>query len=356
MSDSPNSKSLGQRCLRVVLRPDVGPVLALIAVFLAFYAADLTWGQGKFGTMRNIRTNLATASMIAVPALGMTLIIIAGGIDLSAGTALSLCAAVLAYCLESEHSAVVAVLAALLTGLCCGLLNGILISGTRIVPFVVTLGTMSIYLGIGSIVTDERSIEPSRELIPSWLSALCSTRGGDYVLGFVPNMPLGVWAAVGLAAFTGVLLKMTVFGRMIFAVGSNEQTARLCGINVSLTKIMVYGIAGIFIGAGALYSFSYIKQATAQDGVGLELEIIAAVVIGGGSLSGGRGSVVGTLAGAALTKFINSGCTQLGVDAPYQKIILGSIVIMAVALDQLRHQPPQWMITLWYQLRGRMSL
>jgi ribose/xylose/arabinose/galactoside ABC-type transport system permease subunit len=166
---------------------------------------------------------------------------------------------------------------------------------------------------------------------PAWI--------GEGVLPHVlPNFASGVWLALALAALLALVLKYTVFGRYVFAIGSNEATARLCGINVPLTKIAVYALSGLFVGIAGLYQFARLSVGNPVSGSGLELKIIAAVVIGGGSLNGGRGSVLGTLAGAAMMAAIGSGCNQLGLRNPTQDIIIGLIIVAAVTLDQLRQR------------------
>ena len=230
-----------------LLTGDIGALLALIAIVLFFTIADRIWGEGYFTTVRNLRVILTQTSIVAVAAMGMTMIIVAGGIDLSAGTALTLSATVMAFCLKSDYPPALAVFATLATGCLCGLLNGLLISMLRIVPFIVTLGTMTMFLGMGKILANESTIFPPRDQIPSWLMNLCSTRPPDVVYGVVPNIPTGVWIAMGLALLVSALLRFTVFGRYVFALGSNEATARLCGINVPMTKVAVYTLSLIHI-------------------------------------------------------------------------------------------------------------
>ena len=319
-----------------LLRGDIGALLGLVAVAAFFMVADRVWGEGYFTTVRNLRVVLTQTSIVAVAALGMTLIIISGGIDLSAGTAMTLSATVMAFSLKNDYPIVLVVIATLGTGCVSGLLNGLLISSLRIVPFIVTLGTMTIFLGVGKIVSGESTIFPPRDRIPEWLMNLCSTRPPDLILGGFPNIPAGVWIALFLAAIVSGLLCYSVFGRHVFALGSNESTARLCGVNIPRTKLAVYTLAGFFFGVAAMYHFATLKIANPVEGLGLELKFIAAVVIGGGSLNGGRGSVLGTLAGAAIMGVITSGCDQLEVPNPYQDIIIGVIIIAAVALDQVR--------------------
>jgi ribose/xylose/arabinose/galactoside ABC-type transport system permease subunit len=152
------------------------------------------------------------------------------------------------------------------------------------------------------------------------------------------RFPSGLWLGGVLALGVAALLRYTVFGRYVFALGSNEATARLCGINVPLVRIAVYTLGGLFVGIAGVYQFSRLSSGNPTSGAGLELNVIAAVVIGGGSLSGGRGSVLGTVAGAALMAVIKSGCTQLGVPNSLQDVIVGVIIIAAVTVDQLRQR------------------
>lgn len=313
----------------------LGPLLALVFVIAVFAVADsMRTNGGSFSTTRNAQVILVQTSTVAVAALGMTLIIIAGGIDLSAGTALALAATVLAYALREDVSPWLAVLSAVLTGGVCGLVNGAFISLLRMVPFIVTLGTMTAYLGVAKIVAEETTVRPRLEQVPEWLGSLVSVRPEALWFG----LPVGVWLALVLSAMLAAVLRWTVFGRYVFALGSNEQTARLCGINVTVTKIVIYTLAGLFVGIAGMYQFARLSVGNPTSGVGLELKVIAAVVIGGGSLNGGQGSVLGTLTGAAIMGVIASGCTQLGLSNPIQDILLGVIIVTAVMLDQLRHR------------------
>ncbi|MFK8113919.1 MAG: ABC transporter permease [Rubripirellula sp.] len=343
--------------LKKLFRSQLGPLFALLFIIVLFSIADKAWGGGYFLSLRNMRVIMSSASLIAVPAFGMTIIIIAAGIDLSAGTALTLCGTVLA--LQLKHSEVgagdpgfaatmmVALLAMVLTGCLCGLANGALISATKVVPFIVTLGTMTIFLGIGQIIAGESTVYAPKEMIPEWLRYLCYTGSNseNYLIpGF--RVPASVLIAVVLAVLVGLLMRFTVFGRNIFAIGSSESTARLCGINVPMTLVAVYTLAGFFVAVGGLLYFADVKNGNPSDGTGKELEIIAAVVLGGGSLSGGRGSIFGTMVGALIITVIRSGCSQLSIPNTYTHIIIGGIIIIAVIVDQLRHGSPEWFFRL----------
>jgi ribose/xylose/arabinose/galactoside ABC-type transport system permease subunit len=333
----------------------LGPFIALLFIILLFGVADHYYSQGNFTSARNIRTVLDSAARITVPALGMTIIIIAAGIDLSAGTALTLCGTVLATQLKFSPLEATeagfgmymaqALAITILIGCACGLFNGLLISLTKVVPFIVTLGTMTIFLGIGQIVSKESTVNADLKYRPDWLANFCYTgSNSDKYLnfGFLPDIPASALLMFVLLILVGLMLRYTVFGRNIFAVGSSESTARLCGVNVPLTTILIYTLAGAFVGIGGFMNYAFVNSGDPQSGMGMELKIIAAVVLGGGSLNGGRGSVVGTFMGALIIAVISSGCVQLTIPNTYTHIIIGGIIIVAVIVDQLRHGSPEW--------------
>lgn len=318
---------------------ELGPLLALALVFGFFAAADsvqagLQHRQGTFLTAQNVRTILVQAAPVAVAALGMTVIIIAGGIDLAAGTALALSATAMAWVLREGYSPATAVAAAIATGGLAGLVNGLLISRLKVVPFIVTLGTMTMFLGLAKILADETTVRPNPSQIPDWIPALVRPAPTPDWLLVAP----GVWLLAVLALALAGVLRYSVFSRHVFAIGSNEATARLCGIDVPRTKVLVYLLAGLFVGVAGIYQFARLRSGNPTSGLGMELKVIAAVVIGGGSLSGGRGTVLGTLTGTAITQTIASGCTQLGISNPWQDIILGVIIVAAVSVDQFRQR------------------
>ncbi len=319
------------------LRSVVGPFLALVLVVGMFTIADnLQVDGGKFATLKNAQNVLVQSAMVAVAALGMTMIIISGGIDLSAGTTMALAGTVLAWFLRDGYSPAVAVAACLGIGCVAGFVNGSLISLLRVVPFIVTLGTMTIYLGTAKLIGHNTMVRPAPAQVPAWMRDLLqpTPRAPYEWMVFSP----GVWLLVALAIVVSLVLRYTVFGRHVFAVGSNESTARLCGINVPLTRILVYAIAGLFVGMAGLLQFGRLTIGDPTSGTGKELQIIAAVVIGGGSLNGGRGSILGTLTGALIMQVISSGCTALQQPNPIQEIIVGSIIVAAVTVDQIRQR------------------
>jgi ribose transport system permease protein len=320
-----------------VLGSALGPFLGLLFVVLIFWGADAARARSqgrtqKFATWITAQTVMTNASAVGTAALGMTIIIIAGGIDLSAGTAIALSATVAAWFFREEYSPAAGVAAALAVGCATGFVNGTLVSLLRVVPFIVTLGTMTLFRGLGRILSGGTPIR-AHGTVPEWLLSLQVPEPEPKWLLVSP----GVWLMLLLAVLVILLLRYSVFGRHAFAIGSNEATARLCGVNVPLTRVLVYTIAGFFVGVAGLFQFVVLAgEGDPTAGTGKELEIIAAVVIGGGSLSGGRGSVLGTLSGAAIMAVISHGCVILNVPDPFQEIIIGVIIVAAVTLDRIR--------------------
>lgn len=369
------------------------PFVALFVVTALFCLADIWVNKEKaqFHSERSLRTVATQTATVAVAALGMTVIIIAGGIDLSVGTSIALCATVLAWSLKEDTAMklchgdtiskatqrlkeaernlsgaegqakqeaeaavererlkleaarrafvlwtpVVSLVIVIGCGCLCGWVNGALVSYLGLVPFIVTLGTMQVYLGLAKKVANETTVRPDiATQVPAWFGDLLSVRPQACWLG----LPTGVWLTLLLAGMLAGVLRYTVFGRYVFALGSNEATARLCGIDVKWNKIAVYTLSGLFVGIAGLFQFSRLTVGNPTSGSGLELKVIASVVIGGGSLNGGRGSVLGTLTGALIMSVITSGCTALGLTNPIQDIILGVIIVAAVTIDQLRQR------------------
>lgn len=327
----------------------LGPFMALLGIILFFtaaytavewYASDLSTSEfwrrhdNRFWSSHNARTILTQGSITGVAALGMTLIIVSGGIDLSAGAAVALAATVLAWVMREKDNPQLALQAAIATGVLAGIVNGTLIGRLRVAPFIVTLGTMTIYLGVAKLIAGETTVRPPSETVPEWVV---------YLLRPTPNpewllLPTGVWVLLILALLLTLTMRYTVFGRYVFAIGSNESTARLCGIRVDGMKVLIYALAGLFVGVAGIYQFARLSVGNPTSGMGLELKIIAAVVIGGGSLSGGRGSALGTLAGAGIMAVIANGCTMLGLSNPTQDIVIGVIIVAAVTIDQFRQR------------------
>ena len=306
-------------------RPWMGPLGALILVYLLF----VFFSPDTFARPENLVTMTRQTVVVAIASIGMTLVIVSGGIDLSVGSAVALTTVVIASLLKSGSSAFVASLGGIAVAAGCGAINGMFIARLRIAPFVVTLGSMSILRGVAKGIAHEQKID-------------ADARGLDTLLAPVSHdswmlLPSGVWIALILAALAAAWLRYTRLGRHVFAVGSNEQTALLCGVHVDRVKVIVYTVAAALAGLAGIMEFSTLTVGDPTDSVGLELEVIAAVVIGGGSLSGGEGTIIGSLIGAFLMTVIRTGCTHVGLPNWVQEIITGAIIVAAVALDRVRH-------------------
>ncbi len=304
--------------------PDAGVLAGLALVALLF---GILIGPQFFSPV-NLELMARQTAIVCIAALGMTMVIVAGGIDLSVGSVIALSTIVIAQILRGGFSPVVAAAGAVAAGAACGLMNGVLITGLRVVPFIITLGTMLLVRGAAKGLADERRLEAPI----TWLNGLLRTvRDGSGQL-----LPWGIWIAILLAVAVAVTLQYTRFGRHLFAIGSNERTARLCGVRVERCKIAVYGLAGAFTGLAGVMEFSRLSVGDPTVAIGAELNVIAAVIIGGGSLSGGKGTVVGTIAGAGIMTVIQIGCSQHGLPNWVQEIVTGTIIVFAVALDRLR--------------------
>ena len=298
----------------------MAPFLALVAVYALF--AILRFD--RFVTWDNSAIMLQQTAVIGIGAIGMTLIVISGGVDLSFGSIIALSAVVLALLLEAGAPPLVAAAGAIGLGVMTGVASGLLVTRLRLMPFIVTLGMMGILRGAAKGLASEQPIYPE----PTWLN--------DLMLLSSRFLPGGVWIMLVMAVVVAGVLRYTRFGRHIFAIGSNESTARLCGVAVDRTKVWIYAVGAGFAGLAGVLQFSYLTGGDPTTAVGLELNIIAAVVIGGASLSGGRGTVLGTMVGALIMTVVNNGCTKLEMSNWVQEIVTGGIIVAAVTLDQYR--------------------
>ncbi len=306
----------------------LAPFLGLILVIALFSA--LPDVQSRFLRVSNLKAVATQSVIVALGALGMTLIIIGGGIDLSAASNIALSSVIAAYAVNAGVPPLAAVGLGILTGAFIGFINGVLITRLRLVPFIITLGMMGIARGIAKWIARNQKIDAPL----TWVNELMAKSPRPSWLLLAP----GVWLMIALAAAMAVLLRYTVFGRHAFAIGSNEATARLCGVRVSAAKVAIYTVGGLFCGLAGVMEFSRLTVGDPTVAVGLELDIIAAVVIGGGSLNGGEGSILGSMIGVFIMSFLRNGCTMMGWPNYIQEIIIGVIIVAAVSLDQIRHR------------------
>lgn len=298
-------------------------------IFIVFIAICIILSliSPQFLTISNWTIIITQVSINALLAFGVTFVIITGGIDLSLGSIVAVSgvtAAMLAH--PNSYPLVVPILAALFAGLLIGAFNGFIITKSKIAPFIVTLGTMTIGRGLALILSDGR---PVSNLSDSFVFI-----GSGKLLG----LPILILILIIMFIICSVILNKTTLGRYIYALGGNEQAARASGIMVTQVKIMVYSISGLLAGLAGILLTSRITTGQPNAGAGFELDAIAAVVIGGTSTSGGKGSISGTMIGVLLIGVINNSLDLLNVSSYYQQVVMGLIIIGAVVLDSLNQK------------------
>ena len=320
---APQSSSTTRRLLNIL-----GPFLGLLLVIGLFSLSPKI--RPYFLTGANFKIILTQTVIVAIGTLGMTIIIVSGGIDLSVGSTVALTSVVGAWALMKGYSPFVAAGMTIFVGGLVGLTNGLAIGWLRMMPFIVTLGMMGVARGSAKWLSASQTINPPETHINSIMELKEPTQ--------LFPLPIGVWIALGLAILMALVMRRTVFGRYIFAIGGNEAVTRLCGIRVGLQKGIIYTLAGLFFGIAGLMQFSRLTQGDPTVAIGLELDIIAAVVIGGASLSGGTGSIFGSMIGALIMAILRNGSNQMEWPTYRQEIIIGIVIIIAVAVDKLRQQ------------------
>ena len=304
----------------------LAPLLGLVAVAVLF--GILTGSPERYLSAANLRVVLAQTVIVALGAIGMTMIIISAGIDLSVGAVIALSSVITALALRGGAAPFFALLAGVVTGGVVGWINGMVITTLRVVPFIATLGMLGVARGAAKYFANQQTVNAP----PTWINELAVTFPSRPWMLFAP----GVWVTIVLAAAMTLVLRNSVFGRRIFAIGSNEAAARSCGIHTDRLKIWIYLVAGLFFGLAGVNQMSRLRQGDPTVAVGVELDVIAAVVIGGGSLSGGEGSIPGAMIGALVMSLLRNGCQQMGWANYVQEIIIGVIIVLAVAADRYR--------------------
>jgi ribose transport system permease protein len=305
-----------------MLADQLGLVTVLILLIAGFALTTEHWFSAQ--TLMAIASQIPPTVLIAV---GMTYVLVIAGIDLSVGSVLALSTAVIGVTMTGKHPAplALAALAAIGVGALCGAINGVISVAWSIPSFVVTLGMLEVARGMAHLLTDSRT---------AYLGTRAATISQTSFLGLA--MPF--WIALAAVAIGQFVLSQTVFGRYMIAIGTNEEAVRLSGIPTQRIKIAVFMIAGLLAGAGAVLDVSHIESASPNAGTGLELSVIAAVVIGGTSLLGGRGSVVSSLLGVAIIAVLGDGLAARGARDETKRLITGCVIVLAVILDYYRHR------------------
>lgn len=297
----------------------LGPLLGLILLVVI-----ITIMSPNFLTVNNLMNVLRQVSINALIAFGMTFVILTGGIDLSVGSILALTGAVTAGLLAGGMDPILAMLIGLVLGAILGAINGIIISKGNVAPFIATLATMTIYRGLTLVYTEGRPISGLGDSVSFQMI------GKGYFLG----IPVPVVTMIVSFAVLYFILKKTTFGRRVYAVGGNEEASRLSGIKVGRIKIYVYALTGALAALASLILTSRLNSAQPTAGNMFELDAIAAVVLGGTSLTGGRGWIVGTLIGALIIGVLNNGLNLIGVSSFFQQVVKGAVILLAVLIDR----------------------
>lgn len=311
----------------------LGPFLILgfvTGLFAVVMPPDVREG---FFSIYNLKLILSNTVIVGIGALGMTMIIVSGGIDLSVGSVIGLTSVLAALMVREGSSIYMAFALAIAAGGAVGLVNGGIVAGFRMTPFIVTLGMLGVARGLAKLLAENQTVNLPDAAVPAVRYLMADPRP-DHPESLVPSP--GIAITIALAILMTLVMKRTVFGRYIFAIGSNEATARLCGIRTRLVKLGIYGVAGLFFGLCGVMQFSRLRQGDPSTNIGSELDMIAAVVIGGASLNGGSGSVLGSMIGALTMSVLRSGSTQSDWPNYMQEIIIGIVIILAVGLDKWR--------------------
>ena len=301
------------------------PFLGLLFV-IGFFSINAEVRE-YFLTFYNFKIIFTQTVIVATAALGMTMIIVSSGIDLSVGSAVALTSVVGALLIQSAVHPAMVIPLTIMAGGVIGLTNGVIISFFRMNAFIVTLGMLGVARGVAKWLANNQTVN-----YPG--SAINALMTSSNPLSW--QLPPGVWIAILLAIITGVMIQQTVFGRHVFAIGSNEDTARLCGIRIQRMKTLIYALGGLYFGLAGLMQLARLRQGDPTVAIGLELDVIAAVVIGGASLSGGTGSILGSMVGALIMAVLRNGSQQMGWPTYMQEIIIGIVIIVAVGLDKIR--------------------
>jgi ribose transport system permease protein len=296
---------------------DAGGLIVLLVLFGA-----LTIGSDEFLTGANMANLARQVAVFGIIAVGQLLVILTAGIDLSVGSVLGLTGCITAELLVHGTGVPVAILGGLAVGAAIGVFNGVLVAYGKLPPFIVTLGMLGIARGVVLVLTDASTVQP----LPESFSTIAN---GDF-LG-LPNL---LWLFAAVVVLTAFVLRRTVFGRYIYAVGSNPESARLAGVPVTRVLVSVYAIAGLLAAFAGILFASRLNAGIPTGGTGYELNAIAACVIGGASLFGAKGGAYGAAAGALIVGTLNNGGNLLNINAFYLQIIIGALILIAVAFDQ----------------------
>ena len=303
-----------------------GASASTVTIFIIFVllCVILSIAQPAFLEPNNLLSTARAFSAYAIAGLGVSMVIMTGGIDISVGAIYGLAATVAALSIKGGVPTELALLLGMLTGLCCGLFNGSLVVFCKLPPMIATLGTQQVFRGICYITTRGYPISGLGEKF-LWLGQ-----------GYFLNMPIAIYAMAVIVILFAVFRNKTVTGRRIFAMGGNAEATRISGINIKRLYLLCYMLSGLTAAFAGIMNASKLGVSQPTAGNGFEMDAIASVVIGGSSLSGGEGTVVGTIIGAAIIGVLRNALVLLKVDSYFQTLIIGTVIIVAVSIDQIR--------------------
>ncbi|MBW8726682.1 MAG: ABC transporter permease [Inquilinus limosus] len=305
--------------LRFLLRHET-----ILAILVAIALALLATQSDRFFTVDNLLNQGRLMAEVGLVALAMTFVIVTGGIDLSVGSILGLCAILLGVFWKTLGLPLPAAMAlALVVGAVAGLVNGLIITRFRVPPLIATLATLALYRGLAEGISQARSVRG----YPDWFFGL----GQGEALG----VPSQLWILLAVTVAAAVILGLTTFGRATYSVGANETAARFSGIGVDRTKLLIYTGSGLMAGLAAVVFVSRVSTTRSDMGTGLELDVITAVVLGGTSIFGGRGTIVGTVLGLILMQAIKNGLSLAGVKGDGTIVVIGVVLILAILIGNL---------------------
>ncbi len=297
--------------------------VSILAIILALLFVILSLATDKFLSVNNLANLARQTSIVGIIAVGMTFVIVSAGIDLSVGSVLALGGIVASMMMRDGYSIILSIVVAIVVGMVCGMVNGVIINDMKVTPFIATLGMMTIIRALVLLITNTNYISP----LPKSFIAFAAA---SYF--YIPTLFL-IWIVIVIAAF--IISKYTMLGRNIFAIGCNVEAARLSGINIRRNTYAVYIIIGALSSFAGVLTAGRLATGLPMAGYGYELQVVAAVVVGGGSLFGGEGTIVGTLLGALLIATIGNGGNLLGVNPQILNITIGALIIISVYIDQL---------------------
>jgi ribose transport system permease protein len=287
----------------------------------------LSFASPYFLTVNNLSSVVRQTTVITIMAIGMTMVMASGGIDLSVGSMVGLTGVCGTFLIAGQWPTSVALLGAVLAGMCCGFVNGVGVTALKIPPFIATLGTLGIYRGLTLILTNGIPV--------SNLQRDFGVLATGSLFGVVP---LPLIFLVAMALLVHFILKYTRLGRYSYAIGSNPEAARCSGVRIGRVAISIYALNGALTGCAGMIEAARLVTGQPTAGEGYELRVIAAVVIGGGSLNGGQGTVLGTIVGSFIMGLLSNGCNLLGISPFLQQIIIGSVIVLAVTFDEFQRR------------------